>query len=138
MHGLMREGRREPVLYSTNTVRLGRFLNHSWERYRDADDGEKRVNLARLRPDPMLFNAVRLSLFALSLSKGEWALIVRQAHDAARTANRTVLRSDPILFVRSRESMRRTLERRPRNSQVDMRHLRIMAFVDSVRTPGEI
>ena len=36
-------------------------------------------------------NAVRLSSFALSLSKGEWASIVRQAHDSARTANRTVL-----------------------------------------------
>ena len=45
MHGLMREGRREPVLYSTYAVRY----------------------------------AVRLSAFALSLSKGEWASIVRQA-----------------------------------------------------------
>ena len=41
-------------------------------------------------------NAVRLSSFALSRelverSKGEWALIIRQAHDSARTANQRVL-----------------------------------------------
>ena len=32
-----------------NTVRLGRFLNHFCERYRNADDVEKRLNLTVLR-----------------------------------------------------------------------------------------
>ena len=47
-------------------------------------------------------NAVRLSSFALSLSKGEWASIVRQAHDSARTANRTVLHLVPDTEVSPR------------------------------------
>ena len=34
-----------------NTIRLGRFLNHSCECYRNADDGEKRLNLTVLRAD---------------------------------------------------------------------------------------
>ena len=37
-----------------NTVRLGCFLNYFCERYRSADDGEKRLNLTVLRPDPGL------------------------------------------------------------------------------------
>ena len=48
-------------------------------------------------------NTVRLSTFALSLSKGELASIVRQAHDSARTANRTVLQMIP----RSHQGARR-------------------------------
>ena len=31
-----------------NTVRLGRFLNHFCERYRNADEGEKGLNLTVL------------------------------------------------------------------------------------------
>ena len=41
-------GRPERRGSSLNTVRLGRYLNHFSERYRNADDGEKRLNLTVL------------------------------------------------------------------------------------------
>ena len=55
--------------------------------------------------DPGAPNTVRLSSFALSLSKGEWA-----STSSARTANRTVLprRTPPIASVQIPEQYRRT------------------------------
>ena len=47
------------------------------------------TNQVRLRPYIRLLSGIRLSSFALSLSKSEWA-----STSSARTANRTVLRPD--------------------------------------------